>query len=376
MTKFEIFSSSNVSDDKNSDDKKSDNTPSTSVVDENVTTPMDRDIENSELALLNMIGSMWASIIWCQQNKHQIDENGWKPHSSVPAAFVNLLKGYKSYKDLIDNFPENNLKIAVSNKPEEAAQKANQWGTRNRFTADLDAMKQAGVGNALYSVVHLDLQSTWKGIVCQENNGVIQLDKGASCKMGQDIDGNPWGSYKPSDAPVDLEVRVTYLTGKMNFGELLLAHSKPETLEPYNQTGMLSMFTSSQPNPMEQYQGFRFIHIKRDLSTVGMRPLLGCENGIHQFNGIQAKGIMNINGKGTRLSVTSVAVDRMRGGGHSEVPEGYLNFYTEVDTGGWTPDRKFNCLFEFLVDNKLVYATICNENHSRGADSGDRGGYY
>ena len=102
--------------------------------------------------------------------------------------------------------------------------------------------------------------------------------------------------------------------------------------------------------------------------TVAMRPLLGCENGSHQFNGTQAKGLMNINGKGTRLSVASIAVDRMRGGDKAEVPVGYLNFYTETNTQNCVPDRYFKCLFEFLVDGKLVYATICNEQHSRGAD--------
>lgn len=333
-------------------------------------------LEESELALLNIVGSIWTSNVWCADKGDKLDPKGWKAHSCVSPSLRQLVDNYFSYKLLIDAFPEENLKIAVSDKPEEVTQKANQWGLCTGFHADQTMMQGAGGGNALYSAVHLDLKSSWEGLVCSEENGVIQLNVGECCTMGQDADGNAWGSYRPSDAPVNLEVRVSYLTGKMNFGELLVLHSKPEGLEPYKHGGFLSMFTGNPPNPMEGYQGYRFIHVKRELSTEGMRPLLGCENGLHQFNGTQGQGLMNINGKGTRLAMTSVAVDRMRGGCKSEKPSGYLEFYQEKDTGKWQPVRSFNCLFEFLVDGKLIYATICDETHSRGADSGDRGGNY
>ena len=89
--------------------------------------------------------------------------------------------------------------------------------------------------------------------------------------------------------------------------------------------------------------------------------MLGSNHSGWVVEGAQMKGGFQINSKtALNLKMESVAVAVMRGGGGGPLnQDGYLDFFDD--------SKKFSCLYEVFIKNKLVFATLGNQKYHRGS---------
>jgi hypothetical protein len=225
-------------------------------------------------------------------------------------------------------------------------------------------MTEVGGSRGLYSIVQLALKSSWRDLIKDKDGKFLQVTKNPNMNMGQDSLGNYWASLRFTEGVTPVSVRITYLTcDSMSMSKLLECHSSSKGLEPYNHSS--GLFSSKKENPTDNFKGVRILPVKRELTTTGMRHVLGATNDGWICAGAQAQGLFQMNSEGLNLEVKSVVVATYRGGDPVVDSNGYLEFYES--SSEW-PYHKFTCMYEVLVDDQLVFATLCNEKHSVDAN--------
>lgn len=291
--------------------------------------------------------------------------------------FEKLCQETPEFVELIDQLlTQKWLKVKVSDRPDEMGPTFRQ---EDRKVFETQSAQK------LYSLVDFQTDLNW-GQVPMKKQSIYDGEKleisrnNTDTKMGLDGFGYYWGQYALSN---EVRVRITYLhneshpfaqhpgcfptkttTTRPEFSELLLGHQ--QDLDSLKTSDfMSSIFGSSSrslPELPDSIQGFRFLSVKIPVCNSAINSMLGSHHSGWVVEGAQMKGGFQINSKtALNLKMESVVVSVMRGGGGGGplTQDGYLDFFDD--------SKKFSCLYEVFIQDKLVFATLGNHDNHRGS---------
>lgn len=322
-----------------------------------------------QLSPLNIVASWLSFRRWLEHNGTPIEDTAWQLSDTT---FEKLCQETPEYVELIEWLLKTNiLKIKVSNRPDEMG---------NTFSVDDRKVFQTDSSQKLYSLVDFQTRLQWGQLPIKKQSMYhgekLEITRNnETTKMGLDDFGYYWGEYSIPINQGVARVHITYLHDKNHpFAQLAQCFpTKKHTQQPQfqelvinhqnnkNSGGFISSIFGSTRSITElpdSILGFRFRSVKIPVSNSAIACILGSHHGNWEVRGAQMKGGFQINSNtALNLEMESVCVAVMRGGGGCLVKDGYLDFFDKND--------KFNCLYEVLINDQLVFATLGDESYCR-----------
>ena len=314
-------------------------------------TPSSMKALSPQIAVLNIVGTLYSFNKWLETNNTPVDETGWVFSPTTPSPLHEIVSKYLDYTDLIQQLLDKHiLRIIVDTKYDIIQQKVNKTNVHSKiyFDLDLDTLQTIHAKSCypLYSYARLCYLIEWgtkieKFYKYMNNNTVICIKHNNWTRFGTDKFGYEWFQYRVIGHN-NFVVRLTKLPDEFeNFYTIVNSHNKKEF-----------EYTHS-------YEGAVFHPVRLPINNDSISTLLGCENNGKVCVGAQATGVLEISKKyACYLETVSVVAAVTRGGGT-------LLDTTNTDNYLYLFDSKNKCtiLYEIYISNKLVHAQIGTESN-------------